>query len=85
VRFRARPGSEANLLALLPWAAGFREGIRHFLGEDSPNRSWAGIGLAVRLTMAAYMLTRYAPMGSHFRPVFLADAKTVVGDLLKSI
>lgn len=43
---------------LLPWSGvGFLglRGMAHWGGESAPNRDWAAIGTAVRLTMAAYM------------------------------
>jgi hypothetical protein len=49
------PGGEP-----LPWKGiGFlgSRGIAHWMGESGPDFDWAGIGRAVRLTMAAYLQT----------------------------
>lgn len=37
----------------------------HVLGENSPSQSWAGIGKAIRLTMAAYVQTNPTQAAKH--------------------
>lgn len=39
----------------LPWYGAAHGGFKHWQGENSPSDSWAGFGLAIRLTMAAFM------------------------------
>jgi RHS repeat-associated protein len=49
----------------VPWRGGAIEAAVHFNGEASPSADWAGFGLAVRLTMAAYMLTSPEAAAKH--------------------
>jgi len=39
----------------IPWTGYSLGAVHHWAGESSPNRDWARIGWAVRLTMAAFM------------------------------